>query len=508
MVVVALLLTVQAAATEAEAYRLIDLPTPEGVVLEVGGVDLLPDGRPIVCTRRGQVWIVDGAFDDEPTPTFTLYAEGLQEPLGMLVHDGWVYTVQRGELSRLRDTDGDDRMDELETVADPGPISGNYHEYNFGPALADDGSLWITTNKPFGEEPFGRADWRGFALRFELDGTWTPMCSGLRSPAGITKSPWGELFYTDNQGEWCGASKLSLLRPGACHGHPWGLDSCDRPEWTFGHPGEMPNAMLMPLVPEEVPSFELPAVWFPYDKTGRSPAGFAWDESDGAFGPFAGQVIVGDQYAAMLNRVFLERVGDRVQGAVIPFRRGLASGVTRVRFAPDGSLLVGMTDRGWTALGTRTFGLQRLVWTGATPFEIHAMRAAPDGFELTFTAPVDAETATDPASYALSSYTYELHASYGSDEMDTQELEVARATLASDGLTVHLALDGLRAGDVHELHADGVRAADGRALLHADAYYTLIAIPDAASGDDPPGDDPPGDAAPADGGQEQRADGE
>ena len=40
-------------------------------------------------------------------------------------------------------------------------ISGNYHGYNFGPRLDDEGFFWITTNKPFGDEPFGRADWRG-----------------------------------------------------------------------------------------------------------------------------------------------------------------------------------------------------------------------------------------------------------------------------------------------------------------------------------------------------------
>ena len=39
-----------------------------------------------------------------------------------------------------------------------------------------------------------------------------------------------------------------------------------------------------------------------------------------------------------------------MQGALFPFRSGLASGVTRVAFAPDGALFAGMTDRGWTAL--------------------------------------------------------------------------------------------------------------------------------------------------------------
>ena len=76
------------------------LPLPEGLVLEVGGIALLPDGRPLVCTRRGEVWIVDGITTEEPE--FRLFAEGLHEPLGLLVLDGWIYVTQRGELSRMR----------------------------------------------------------------------------------------------------------------------------------------------------------------------------------------------------------------------------------------------------------------------------------------------------------------------------------------------------------------------------------------------------------------------
>ncbi|MEM7306861.1 MAG: hypothetical protein AAF682_09330 [Planctomycetota bacterium] len=467
---------------EADFYRLITVPQPEGVVLEVGGMALLPDGRPIVCTRRGQVWVVDNAFAadaEEPgVVRYTLFAEGLQETLGLLVHEGWIYTVQRGELSRMRDVDGDDRMDELETVADPWHISGNYHEYNFGPRLGPDGRLWITTNKPFGGEPFGRANWRGFALSIGLDGTWEPVCCGLRSPAGIQNSPWGDVFYTDNQGEWCGASKLSLLRPGSCHGHPWGMFSCEESEWTYGDPGDPPDGVLMPDVHETIPSFELPAVWFPYDKTGRSPSGFVWDQTDGAFGPFAGQVFVGDQYAAMLLRVYLEEVGGRYQGAVFPFRRGLASGVIRVAWGTDQTLMVGMSDRGWPSLGSAPFGLQRVAWTGKMPFEIHEMRARPDGFELTFTRPIDPATAEDPSALRMESYTYRLHASYGSAEMETQELDVVEARPSEDGLTLRLKVDGLRAGYVHELHLPELRSADGQPLLHDDAYYTLIEIPE------------------------------
>lgn len=456
-------------------YRAEKLTPPAGLVLEVSGITTLPDGRPTVCTRRGQVFVIDDAYSAKPS--FKLFVEGLQEPMGLLPKDGWIYVTQRGELSRMRDVDGDDRMDELETVCDAWPISGNYHEYNFGPVLADDGNFWITTNKPFGDEPFGRAKWRGFALRISPDGVMKPMCAGLRSPAGIAKSPWGELFYTDNQGEWVGTGKLSVLVDGGFYGHPWGIFSCTDPLWTFTKPCEPPNEVKCFDVRATCPTYELPAVWFPYDKTGRSQCGLAWDTTEGKFGPFAGQLFIGDQYQASVVRVALERVNDRWQGAVFPFRKGLSSGVIRVAFDGRGELWCGETDRGWGSLGTEPWGLERLVWTGETPFEIRTMRARADGFELEFTRAVDTELASLASSYRFESYTYLHHEGYGSDEVDRAAPTVTFASVAGDRRSVRLAVDGLRAGYVHELHADGVRDEQGRKLLHADAYYTLNAIP-------------------------------
>jgi glucose/arabinose dehydrogenase len=464
---------------ESDYYRLLPL-TPDDIVLEVGGLAILPDGRPLVCTRMGEVYVVENAYSDPPEKVFYRKAfEGLQEPLGLLVHpDGWIYVTQRGELSRLRDTDGDGDFDELETVNDGWRVGGNYHEYNYGPRLGPDGELWITTNRPFGDQPFGAQKWRGFAMRITPDGRMLPTACGLRSPAGIEVSPWGDAFYTDNQGEWCGASKLSLLLPGSFHGHPLGIGSCNDELWPYGHPGEIPNRVPMGEVAEQVPSFMMPTIWFPRDKLGRSPAGFAWDTTEGGFGPFAGQVFVTDQYEATVMRCSLELVNGHWQGAAYPFRRRLGCGAVRLAFAGDGSMFVGGTDRGWGSIGTngKGYALERLVWTGETPFEILTMEVRRDGFELRFTAPVDAVSAADPASYGLTSYTYLLHSDYGSPEVQQGRHEFT-VKVAEDRRSVRLLVDGLRPGFVHELHADGLRCADGRPLLHPRAYYTLVELP-------------------------------
>jgi hypothetical protein len=220
---------------------------------------------------------------------------------------------------------------------------------------------------------------------------------------------------------------------------------------------------------------------------GQSTADVVLEESGGRFGPFAGQLLCGDQTLARLVRVDLERVGGRFQGACFPMLEGLDSGVNRMAFASDGSLFVGQTDRGWGSVGRFRQGLERVVWSGRTPCELLRMRLEPDGFRLEFTRPVDPATAADPASYKLSSFTYEHHVEYGCPEMDTQPHAIASAQVL-DPTTVRLVVDRLRPGYVHELHLEGVRSGEyadaaepaGSPLLHSVAYYTLQRL---ASGD-------------------------
>jgi glucose/arabinose dehydrogenase len=480
---------------EGDIWTIHDVPEPMGVALEVGGILALGGGDVLVCTRRGKIWRIQDAYDDAVEPTFTLWVDGLQEPLGLAVHpddteeweqalssgtpySGPIWCTQRGELTRMQDTTGDGRGNIFETICDDWAISGNYHEYAFGPAFTPDGSAWVTLNKPFGGQPFGVKDWRGWAVRVDRNGEMHAEAAGLRSPAGVETSPWGEVFYTDNQGEWCGASKLSHIERGDFHGHPHGIESAKHPESLVKHPGEVPDGMPMPEVREIIEHFKLPAVWFPYDKAGKSPAGFVWD-TEGNLGPFfKDQVFVGDQHHAAIFRVFLEKVNGHWQGAVFPFRYGFESGIVRLAWGEKGELLVGMTNRGWASRGTKPWGLQRLKWTGVTPFEVEKMEATPDGFRITFTRDVDPATAVEPTNYRMSSYTYRLHSPYGSPEINTKQVPIEIVQLDGDNRTVTLRASGLREGYVHELHLTGVRDAAGEPLLHDVAFYTLIERPE------------------------------
>jgi hypothetical protein len=136
-----------------------------------------------------------------------------------------------------------------------------------------------------------------------------------------------------------------------------------------------------------------------------------------------------------------------------------------------------MTSRGWGSVGGKPYGLQRLVWTGVVPFEIHTMRLTRDGFELTFTKPLDRATAGRAEAYSLQSFTYNYWGTYGSPEVDRRAEKVRGVAVSADGRTVTLAAGGFRKGRVYELHVEGVKAADGVALLHPEAYYTLNEVP-------------------------------
>ncbi|HEX9794385.1 MAG TPA: hypothetical protein VGC54_10420 [Planctomycetota bacterium] len=445
-------------------WRVLTVPEPPGSILEVGGLDFLPDGRPVVCTRRGEVWIVAGAYAEPPVDvSYTLFAEGLHEPLGLAVREergrAVVYSVQRPELTRMVDLDGDDRADVYECVNADWGVSGNYHEFAFGPKFDAEGNAWVTLNVGFcGSLGKSVVHWRGWAFKITPAGELVPVASGLRSPNGI--GMWhGEVFYLDNQGDYVGTNKLAHLQPGSWHGHPSSVHWRD--DWRESAP---------------LPARMEPAIWFPYGKMGQSSADLAVAPA-GTFGPFAGQGFVGDQTRASILRVNLEEIDGVFQGSCHPFLTGLASGVNRLAFAADGSLFVGMTDRGWGSVGPKRQGLQRVVYTGAVPFELASMHVESDGFRLEFTQDLDEAAAADPRSYRMVSYTYEWHAEYGSPEMDAAPHRVLAADLAGPR-TVRLRIDRLREGFVHELQMPGVRArAGGAALLHAEAYYTLQRVP-------------------------------
>lgn len=462
-------------------WQRTSLPAPDDLVLEVSGITTVPGKRLLVTTRRGEIWWVDGAYDSDPKPKFTLFASGLHEPLGIIAApQGGYYVAQRQELTRIEDRDGDGRADRFETIAKL-PISGSYHEYAFGPVLAPNGNLRVTLNVAFGGATQAPAPWRGWMLEITPDGQVTPIAAGLRSPCGFLVTSKGDWFFAENQGEWVGSGRLTHVVPGDFAGHPAGLAWSRLPGSTVKLRPEDIKDFEEPMhdVAKRLPGVKPPAVWLPHTVLGISTSGVIEDLTGGKFGPFAGQFFVGDQGQSKVVRMTLEQVKGVWQGAAYPFREGFDCGIIRLAYGEDGSLFAGETARGWGSVGPKQFGLERLTWTGKTPFEIKEVRAQPDGFVLTFTQPVDRATAEKPESYTIGGFTYLYHKAYGSAPVNRLACPIRKVVVAPDGLSVRLAAACLREGYIHEIKAPGLRVAGGgETLLHPTAYYTMNRIPD------------------------------
>ena len=459
---------------ESKYYRIVDVPLPKDMALEVGSFEVLPDKRLAMGTRRGDIFFVEGAFDEHPQPSFHRFASGLDEVFGMSYRNGSFYVTQQTEVTRITDTDGDGRADRFDTLSDVWGFR-HYHEFAFGSKLDPEGNIWVALclSKSYHSD----APFRGWCLKITPDGKTIPICSGIRSPCGIGPNEHGVMFYAESQGPWNGSCSLKVLEPGGFMGHPISFNWYDRAK-NMGEKPIEPNTRSRLLTERKRVKQLVPyAVVFPYIKMGRSISGFVVDRTGGKFGPFENQIFIGDFSLSVVMRATTEKVNGVWQGACYPFREGFATGLLACQFTPQGDLIVGGTNRGWPVRGPKAYAIQRLDWTGKVPFEVKQINARPNGFLVTFTKPVDRKIAERAESYQLQTYTHIYQQGYGSPEVDHTTPRVTQAVVSKDGLQAELTIDGLMQGHVHDFDFSLIRSAKDEKLVHVKAYYTLNEIP-------------------------------
>ncbi len=474
-----------------ESYTVEDIATPPGLSAEVGGLAFMPDGRLVACFHRGEVYTYNLS-----TKEWKLFALGLQDPLGVIApKNGEVIVMQRPELTRLRDTDGDGVADSYETIFDAFGLSGNYHEFAFGPVAAPGGGWFVAldlASNVSGERYEVRGErqergwdgrmvsmvpWRGWVVKITPDGKLTPLASGFRSPNGLGYDAAGRLFASENQGDWVGASSLYHVENGKFYGHPASL------AWR---PKEM-------RAPSAIPVAELDktrtrgAVFFPQSIMANSPTQPLADMTAGKFGPFAGQLLVGEMNHARILRVAFEEIGGQFQGMAVPLldNHGLRKGNNRLAFAPDGSLWVGQTDHGW--VGDK--GIQRISWTGKVPLDVKEMHLTKTGFDLVFTRPLEAASAGQAESFPAERYYYEYHAAYGSKQFEWERITPKTVAVSEDRTKVTLVFDPLTAWRIYQFDLKALKAEDGTPVANPLVVYTLNHLLERTPPPPPPGPD-------------------
>lgn len=453
-------------------------------LFEALGLALTQDNTTVIATRTAGIWrMVKGQWH--------LFAEGTFDSLGVLVEDKKGLTViagQKAELTRISDTNGDGIADSYETLFDAHSYHGNYHSYMHGPVRGGDGAYYISINladggdgstyKAGGKYMGAQGGLSGWNIRVESNGKFAPWANGLRSPAGLGTGPDNRLWYSDNQGEYMGTSKIFVIEKDKFYGHPSGL--VDLPGMT----PESPEITWEKVQDKRTNAIIL----LPHNRVANSPGNPAWDTTKGKFGAFAGQMLMGDQTQSNLLRIAFQTVDGVEQGSVMPFIDGLESGVMRPLFLKDGSLLLGQTGRGWQAKGGHVASLQRIVWDGKTIAPaITQMLATPSGFAIELTQAVAANIDAEQLKSLLTieSWVYRDASDYGSDELGLQQDAIKSITLSDDRKTIRVDLVSLAQAKIHPQQTARVYHAQlktktlftSNAQEKMDVYYTLYQFP-------------------------------
>ena len=459
----------------AHAYLKVEtIPLPEGTPPEIGGLAFDPDGKLYVATRRNDIFVAKPTTDPNAFG-WKLFASGFHNGLGIEAPaPGHIVVSQMAELTEAIDTDGDGSADTYNNLNNEIGLSGNYHETNglcpdgdggyyvaAGTASHNGPTFWKTHGKYSKTGRRGRnysaVQWKGWVMHFK-NGKLTPYASGFRMHNGIFRDSKGRLWCGDNQGDFRATSPLYLVEKGNFYGHPSSL------VWDKNFPKDKD--------PLNTPQQELDkmrthaTILIPFIEMNRSCSEPA--EIPAAYGVFPGQLIIADNNGTRITRIMLDEVGGKLQGSCTHFINGsgLRTGNNRLEWSPDGKqLYVGQTVRGW---GKPSEGIQRLSFTGKTPFDVEQIKLTKTGFALSTTLPV---ANLEEAEISINSFHYQDSFKYGGGQLDKKTIPVTKTTNTGDK-AFSIDLESLQAGKVYHIAIKNLKAKDGSKLYNENFYYT------------------------------------
>lgn len=431
------------------AIDTITLPfkNPYNALFFAGGHDFLSDGRALLATAHGDVWLVSGIDETLKRIEWRRFATGLYQPLGLKVVKDRVYVLGKDQITELRDLNGDDEADSYRNFNNMSEISGGGHNYATCLETDPKGDFWFIRCND--RTPHG-----GTLLKVKADGSEIEVvATGFRNPNGMGVSPTGEVTAADQQGTWVPETRLDICRKGGFYG-------------------------FVPMSKREVEptSYDGPFCWVPR-ALDNSAGGQVWVPRD-AWGPLGGKMIHISYGRCTIMAVLRDGEDRDAQGGLVPLAGRFDSGVMRGRFHTDGHLyLSGL--KGWQTVGLKDGAFQRVRYTGRNLFLPVGFSIHKNGAKLTFNEPLDPDTANDPGSFHAEMWNYLWSKKYGSDDYSVREsgkqgrdeLVVKSARLLPDGKSVFIELEDLRSA--HQLALQfNLRSAKGR--RKKDTFYTTV----------------------------------
>ena len=454
------------AAINGYALDTIPIPfeNPWNAWLRTSALDFFPDGRAVVTTHGGDVYLVSGIDTDLKTMVWQRFAAGLFEPFGVRVVDGKIYVTCRDGIKRLHDQNDDGEADFIEAFWSDDDVSCMFHAYNFDLQTDEAGNFYFAKAGQYTQHHRP-----GTIMKIPPEGGRVEVVAwGLRTPNGMGRLADGRFTVSDNQGPWMPAGKISAVEPGGFYGNM--PINAEQERWLRDrNDGELPD------------EFDAPFIWMPQELD-NSCGGQVWVD-DPRFGPLSGRLFHASFGKGWLYYLLLDDAAHRTQAAIVALPHQWDAGVMRMRVNPADGQVYGVGLSGWQGPGGGKDGcFQRLRWTGKACRSIERVNLTPSGIRLRFSFPLHPTSTTNPDNWQAEMWNYLWSKKYGSDQFSVLQpgkkgrdhLAISEAMLV-DPQTVLLTIPNLQVCDQMLLKMV-VDDSEGEPFAE-EAYLTIHAIP-------------------------------
>lgn len=449
----------------------IPVSTPWNTWFRTTALDFLSDGRMVLATHGGDVWIVSGIDDKLLHLKWKRFAAGLYEPMGVKVVDNQIFLTCKDRIVRLHDRDNNGEADFYENFSDETDVSFNFHAFNFDLQTDEQGNFYYAKGGNGSDMALP-----GAVIRVSRDGSKREAFStGFRAPNGMGTLPGGLITCSDNQGHWMPASKISLLKPGGFYG--WVQNYDGKGKWA----PDGGRIDVTKVVPPK--SFDPPLIWMPQEFDNSS-GGQIWVDED-RWGPLSGRLLHTSFGKGWLSYLMIQKVDEVHQAAIVKLPFDFRTGIMRGRVNPkDGQVYVAGLQ-GWNGggrIGLLDQGVQRLRYTGKPMLMVTDCKVEHDGLRVHFNFPVDPNSLQAADAFEAKHWNYLWQASYGSEMYSPSTNRVRPDTMTLEG--VELSLDHrsvkLRYRELQPVHQLQLRmhlnSADGT-RFDEEVYWTIHALP-------------------------------
>ncbi len=384
--------------------------------MRLGGFDFLPGGkRAAVATWLGDVWLVDGIDGRLGTHNWKRICTGLFQPLGVRVVDGVIYVTCRDQIARLHDYNGDEEIDYIEAFNSDHQVTEHFHEFAMGLQTDAQGNFYYAKSARHAKPAL--VPHHGTLLKVTPDGQETEILAvGFRAANGVCLNPDGSFIVTDQEGHWNPKNRINYVRKGGFYGNMMGYHN---------------------VVDESDEAMEQPLCWIT-NAFDRSPGELLWVPQEAQWGPLNGQLMNMSYGTGQVFLVPHEIVNGQAQGGMVSLGLQFPTGTMRGRFHESNGQLYSTGMFAWAGNKHQDGGFYRIRYTGKPAHQLVGLKAMRGGMRITFSDPLDSQSAGNAANYAIKIWDLKRTKNYGSRHYNERPLKVDSVQVSNDRRSVFL----------------------------------------------------------------------